>query len=148
MSRLPITTPIINTPYPRLNEIADKLVRGRFIYIWSTPDGLPYCPRQSIAMMSYLWTVRFSHITTQDRLNTLKDILNSKQIDPARRDKIRRVMALVFPTSGAFALSPNDTNNSTVNSTVNSRYHTEVTEPPNWTHPTAGFTGRGVRMGV
>ena len=118
MSRPPHTQSNSNT---HLTTIAHKLARGQFITVLSTPTGLPYCPRQSIAMMSYLWTSRYAFITTQERLNTLKRILNATPMTQERREKVQRVMALVFPPSGPYSLS----------------HHV----PPSPT--TAGLTGRG-----
>lgn len=107
---MPNTCTLNPTPDRHLISIADKLTRGNFISIWSTPKGMPYCPQQSIAMMSYLWTARFNYITTQEQLNALKDILNQTAMPRERREKIQRVIALVFPPTGIFAL--NHTNNS------------------------------------
>jgi hypothetical protein len=89
----------------QLTTIARKLATGQFIQIRSTPDGLPYCPRQSMAMASYLWTSRFEYITTEERLETLKQILNTTEMPPERREKINRVMAIVFPPDGPYSLS-------------------------------------------
>ena len=83
----------------QLAEVANRLVQGQFVYIWSTPEGLPYCPRRVIAMVSYLWTVLYSNsnpISTSERLDTLKKILNCMCMDLERREMIRAALAMVF----------------------------------------------------
>ena len=97
-TRITIAPPDTTT----LNHIADKLARGQFIQILSTPQGLPYCPIHLIAMTNYLWKVRFHYVNTQRKLDTLKRTLNTLNMSPGRREMIREAMARVFPPTGVF----------------------------------------------
>ena len=82
-----------------LAVIANELICGEFIYIWQTPGGLPYCPVQQNAMEHYLNVMKHLFITTNEKLSTLKTLLNQSCIDPVRSEMIQIAIARVFPSS-------------------------------------------------
>ena len=88
-----------------MNKIANELIHGDFVFVWTTPDGFQYCPFQQTAMVLYLRVMKHLFIKNDDNLLNLRKILSHSAMNWDRRAMVEIAMAKVFPCGLSESLS-------------------------------------------